>query len=175
MRSAIAPLSAAFSLLLSGCVTTVPDMHANRVVDAAGKADLDAFRRELTPEARSTLGTPETMRTMEAELGHYTHVKVGPALLVARQRGDLGNGRIGDVRLDYRTTVAGSSRTGASRREIYTFLVRCTNHYETVHHTSQPDTCPRNEGPPESVCAVGSPAYDSLEFVQSCNVADIEK
>lgn len=167
-----------FVLILSGCMSSTPERIAKDAVHAASKRDLSSFRLALAPEARPTLGTEASMAAMRDELGRYKHVRVGAPVLVSRERGDLGNGRIGNVRLNYTTTVAGLPRNGAPQQEIYTLGVQCSYAYQTVREGAVQDFCavgPDPYGNEVKTCSGGSAPFDRREFVESCGIASVQK
>lgn len=151
-------------------------MAVGGAVKALKKGRLDAFRNELTPEARLTLGAAEKAEPIRQKLAGYTHVSAGPALLVSAAQGNQGFGHFGDVKRTYEATIAGSPRPGSPPEAIYTFTLDCSLAYEQYHHDETPETCNTtidDNGVPWTSCSGGSAAYDSIDLTESCAVADV--
>lgn len=163
--------------LAAGCATSVPVQTATRAVTAARKGQLTQFQRLLTTKAQSTIGTEQAMQAIRQTLARYTNPSIGPALLVSSKQGDQGYGHVGDVRRIYETTLTASPRRGAPPQPLYTLRVKCRISYEPVHHDEVPDSCTTtidDNGIPWTTCSGASPAYDSIDYQESCWVAGIE-
>jgi len=118
------------------------------------------------------------MLAIRQTLARYTNPSFGPALLVSSRQGDQGYGHFGDVQRTYETTLAASPRRGAPRQPIYTLRVKCRISYESVHHDEVPDSCTTtidDNGIPWTTCSGASPAYDSIDYRETCSVARIEE
>ncbi|HXA19804.1 MAG TPA: hypothetical protein VN380_22665 [Thermoanaerobaculia bacterium] len=164
-------------LAAAGCVSSAPLLTARRAVNAAKKGKLTQFQSQLTDRARSTIGTEQGMDAIRQKLAHYTGLSVGQALLVSSKQGDQGYGHIGDVLRTYKAIVAGSQRKGAPPEAIYTFFLKCRISYEEFHHDEVSESCTTTidaNGIPWTNCSGGSPAYDSIDYCESCAVARIE-
>jgi hypothetical protein len=188
MKSLFAWIFAASSLGLAGCLTvngcleTTPDITAHQAINAASKRDLKTFREALTPDAQATLGTEESMTSFAQEIGRYTNIAIGPALLVSAEQGDQGYGHTGDVRRQYETIVAGSPQEGAPLRKIYTVFLQCNDQYATNHVEETAPSCVTMPDPSGDLsqpwitsCYGGSPGYDSLDLIEWCAVDRIQK
>jgi hypothetical protein len=171
-----------FALMLvlaaGGCVSSEPLQTARRAVDAARKGKLTQFQSQLTGSARSTIGTEQGMDAIRQKLAHYANLAVGPALLVSSKQGDQGYGHAGDVLRTYKAILAGSQRKGDPPQAIYTLFLKCRISYEAFHHDEVSESCTTTidaNGIPWTNCSGGYPAYDSIDYSESCSVSRIEE
>jgi hypothetical protein len=165
------------SLAMTGCISSPASSVSRRAVKAAMKDRLDKFRDQLTPEARSTLGTQRGMGAMHQKLAGYTNVTVGEALVTSAKQGDQGYDHYGDVLRMYEATVSGSAAKDAPPELIYTLQVQCTLAYGVYHHDETSESCSTTidqNGVPWTNCTPGTPAYDSIDLGESCAVAGIK-
>jgi hypothetical protein len=171
-------LAVTLSLAVAGCVSSAPALTAGRIVNAAQKGKLNDFQSQLTGRAKATLGSQQGMDSVRQKLAQYTNLTVGPALLISSKQGDQGYGHFGDIKRTYQTTVAGSPRKGAPPEAIYTFFLKCLIDYRVFHYDETPESCTTTideNGIPWTNCTGGSPAYDSIDYVESCSVSRIEE
>src|SRR6185437_14621224 len=154
-------------LLVTGCVTSPASSVSRRVVHAAMKGDFDRFQKQLSPEAKSTLGTPLAMDAIRQKLAGYTNVVVADPLLTSSRQGDQGYDHFGDVEQDYEAQVSGSAAKGAPAELIYTLQVQCGLSYGVYHYDETSESCSTRideNGVPWTDCTPGTPAYDEIEL-----------
>lgn len=165
------------SLPAAGCVSSAT-WTAGRALDDVRKGNLKDFQSQLTDKGRPALGTQQEMDAIRQRLAQFTHVSLGPALLISSRQGDQGAGQIGDIRRTYTVTVTGSARKGAPIQAIYTLFLKCLISYDLYHHDAVSDTCSTTidaDGVPWTNCSGGSAAYDSVDLGESCLISKIEE
>ena len=125
-----------------------------------------------------TLGTEQEMTAIRQTLGRYSHVDIGPAILVSSKEGDRGDGDIGDVERTYKSVISGVARKGEPAKAVYTVFLRCTLANHSFHQDEIPETCTTvvdDNGIPWQNCTPGTPASDYVAVVESCGVERIEE
>ena len=170
-------LALALSLAISGCALSPTESVTHGTIDAAVKGKLDDFREQISPDARATLGSEQGMRAMQQELAGYTHISVGPALLVSAHQGEQGYDHYGDVLRNYQATVSGVHDKDAPPALIYTLQLQCSLAYHQYHHDEVAETCNTtidDNGVPWTSCSGGSPAYDSIDLDETCGITGVK-
>ncbi len=165
-------------LLVTGCVTSPASSVSRRAVHAAMKGNLDRFQQQLSPEAKSTLGTPQAMDAIRQKLAGYTNVVVADPLLMSSRQGDQGYDHFGDVERTYEAQVSGSSAKDAPAELIYAVQVQCALSYGVYHYDETSESCSTTidqNGVPWTNCTPGTPAYDAIELGESCAVGGIRE
>lgn len=166
------------TLLVTGCVTSPASSVSRRTVHAAMKGNLDRFRQQLSPEAKSMLGTPQAMGAIRQKLAGYANVVVADPLLTSSRQGDQGYDHFGDVERTYEAQVSGSAAKDAPAELIYTLEVQCGLSYGVYHYDETSESCSTTideNNIPWTNCTPGTPAYDAIELGESCAVSGIRE
>jgi hypothetical protein len=170
--------AALLSLTSAACVSSAPATTAGRAFDALKKGNLPKFRDQLTPKAQTTLGTQQEMDAIRQKLGRYTNLSLGPPLMASAKQGDQGYGHYGDVRRTYKVTVAASAGKSSPPQAIYTLVLKCLIGYDVVHYEEVAEVCSTStdaNGTPWTNCVGGTPAYNQVEYGESCAIAKVEE
>ena len=161
-------------LVVAGCVTSPASSVNRRAVHAAMKGNFDRFQKQLSPEAKLTLGTPQSMDAIRQRLAGYTNVVVADPLLTSSRQGDQGYDHFGDVERTYEAQVSGSAAKDAHAELIYTLQTQCDLSYGVYHYDETSESCSTTidaNNIPWTNCTPGTPAYDAIELGESCAVS----
>ncbi|HYM60163.1 MAG TPA: hypothetical protein VEZ11_04650 [Thermoanaerobaculia bacterium] len=158
----------AVSLTAAGCATSAPMATTRRAVNAVRSGNLDRFRSQLAPEARTELGTNERLGVIQRRLADYKNVSIAPAIFISSTDSDQQR--------TYKATVKGSWRKGAPPEPIYTFLLDCSVSYYEVGRGPGFTAC-ADTGGDQSFIQCDAPFAGSFATGEreSCSIAGIER
>ena len=163
-------------LTFTGCVSSPVVSTSHRAVNAATKNRLDKFRKQLSEEAKKTLGTPAEFSVVRQKLVSHANVSVADPLMISSKKGDQGYDHYGDVQRNYEANVSGSAEKDAPAELIFTLRVQCNLAYGVYHHDETAESCTTTidqNNIPWTNCTPGTPAYDSIDLGESCKVTGI--